>query len=255
MEPAPGDDDLTPGTAGDGSPRQPPNGGSPTAIEPGSLGAHPERHPDDLPPPDRSSRGIPSGVLWALALAVVVLAIASWVAFSTESSSTSADEIVRLDPNVTIGPSGLNAPEVDGQPVTGDTYTTFAGDTAALTEHRGRPLVVNFWASSCAPCITEMPAFEQVHQAVGDDVSLVGLAVQDQEDAARALAARTGVSYDLGFDPSGGIITDLGGVVLPTTVFVDAGGTIVESHPGQLDEAGLRSKIRDHFGIEVPAGS
>jgi len=254
LDPVSGADDVPAGTTGDGGPADVP-ATSAAAVEPRSLGTHPERHPDDLPPTDLARRRIPSGILWALALAVVVLAIASWVAFSTEATPPSAGDVVRLDPNVTIDPSGLNAPDVAGQAVSTESFTTFDGGSSDLTQRRGQPVVVNFWASSCTPCVTEMPAFERVHQAAGGGVAFVGLAVQDQEDAARALAIRTGVTYDLGFDSSGGIISDLGGVVLPTTVFVDADGTIVESHAGKLDEAELREKIRSHFGVEVPAGS
>lgn len=250
MDPVPADDDVPSATAGDAATAESVPAAAPVA--PGSLGPHPERHPDDLPPPDRARRGIPSGVLWALALAVVVLGIASWVAFSTDPSPSDADPVARLDPTVTFDVSDLEAPEVAGRPVSTETYTTFDGATTDLGGYTGRPLVVNFWASSCTACITEMPAFERVHQAGGDQVAFVGLAVIDQQDAARDLAARTGVTYDLGFDQSGSIIGQLGGVVLPTTVFVGADGTIVESHAGELDEAELRDKIREHFGVEVP---
>ncbi len=154
MDPDPGADDVPAG-----SPERP---GPVTPVEPGSLGAHPERHPDDLPPPERTRPGVPSGVLWALALAVVVLAIASWVAFSTES-----DDITRLgDPSLPVAPSLGDVPDKVGQPASSIEYVTFDGRTTSLSEHRGRPMVVNFWASYCTPCITEMPTFEAVHQRV-----------------------------------------------------------------------------------------
>ena len=224
-------------------------------IEPGSLGAHPERHPDDLPPPEQTRPGVPTGVLWALALAVVVLTIASWIAFSTESASTDDPTIEKLDPNVTYAPAGLNAPDVSGRPVSTATYVTFDGATTDLGAYRGRPMVVNFWAHDCPPCIREMPALERVHQDAGDTVAFVGLAVQDREDEARRLADQTGVTYDLGFDASGQLITELGGINLPTTVFVSADGTILDAKAGEISPDELREKISSNFGIEVPAES
>lgn len=258
MDAAPGADDVPGSTAGAAGPSEPSPGPADTSaapIEPGSLGAHPERHPDDLPPPERDRPGVPSGVLWALALAVVVLTIASWVAFSTESASTDDPNVEKLDPNVTYAPSGLNAPDVSGRPVSTATYATFGGATTDLGAYRGTPMVVNFWAHDCPPCIREMPALERVHQDAGGTVAFVGLAVQDREDEARRLADQTGVSYDLGFDASGQLITDLGGINLPTTVFVDADGTIVDAHAGEISEAELRDEIRTKLGVEVPAGS
>jgi thiol-disulfide isomerase/thioredoxin len=184
-------------------------------------------------------------VLWALALAVVVLAIASWVAFSTES-----DDITRLgDPSLPVAPGLGDVPDKVGQPASSIEYVTFDGRTTSLSERSGRPMVVNFWASYCTPCITEMPTFEAMHQRFGDQVDFVGLAVNDGETRARELAQSTGVTYDLGFDAQGQIILDSGGVVLPTTVFIGADGTIVETHNKPLDDAGLQQRIEQHFGV------
>lgn len=228
--------------------------GASASPAPGSLGPHPERHPDDLPPSGLSRPRVPAGVLWALALAVVVLTIASFVAFSTEADPTPDDDIARLDPNAAISLDELGGTDVTGQAVSATPYTTFDGATTTLAAHEGTPMVVNFWASSCLPCVTEMPDFERVHHDVRDQVTFVGLAVNDREDAARELAADTGVTYELGFDSSG-IIRQSGGAVLPTTVFVAADGTILETHALVLDEAELRQKLDEHFGVATPPPS
>ena len=86
-------------------------------------------------------------------------------------------------------------------------------------------------------------------------MTFIGLATTDPESQARALAEQTGVTYELGFDPTGEIIRQFGAVSLPTTVFVGADGTIAESTTSALDEAEIREKIRDHFGVEVAEGS
>ena len=252
MDPVSGADDVPAGTPDD--PDR--SGGAATTdgaipVAPGSLGAHPERHPDDLPPAEPGGRRLPAGVLWAVALALVVLVIASWTAFSNDTAQPDPD-VVRLgDPSLPVAPGLGDTPDVVGQPIPSTPYTAFDGSTTSLAAHAGKPMVVNFWASSCAPCIEEMPAFEAVHQDLGDDVTFVGLAVTDGETPARALAERTGVSYDLGFDPLGQIIIGSGGVVLPTTVFVAADGTILETHHKVLDQAGLRERIDHHFDLPV----
>ena len=98
--------------------------------------------------------------------------------------------------------------------------------------------MVNFFASTCVPCKKEMPALQRVHERLGDDVTFVGIAVQDDPEAAQDLIDQTGVSYDLGQDPTGSLFQGFGGVVLPITAFVAEDGTVMELHAGQLTEAG-----------------
>lgn len=107
---------------------------------------------------------------------------------------------------------------------------------------------MNVWASWCAPCVQEMPAFERVHQDVQDRVTFVGLDSADGRDEAKAMAARTGVTYDLLYDPKGGFVAATGAVSLPSTFFVDAAGRVVGAKTGALDEAALRAKLTELFG-------
>ena len=203
------------------------------------VSRHPEQHPDDLPPSElRPSRRLPRGLLWAAALASVVLLVAL-VALGGE------DDVATLDSSVTP-PADLaprTASDATGAPLPEVTFETFDGGTASLSDHRGRPLVINFWAASCVPCIQEMPAFEEVHRELGDEVAFLGLNVREGIEAAERMVERTGVTYDLGRDPSGAIIQSLGGINLPTTVVADAEGTVVEVHVGALDADELRDLI------------
>lgn len=129
------------------------------------------------------------------------------------------------------------------------TFTTFDGDTVELSSLRGMPVLVNFFASTCVPCITEMPDLEEVHRQLGDQVTFLGLALQDRPEDARALIERTGVTYRTAQDKDGSAIAALGGSVLPTTVVLDADGGIVATYSGQLDADDLRSLLADALGI------
>jgi thiol-disulfide isomerase/thioredoxin len=128
-------------------------------------------------------------------------------------------------------------------------YGDPAGGTASLADYAGRPLVVNFFASTCVPCVTEMPEFEGVHQSLGDGVTFVGIAVQDKADKAADLVERTGVTYDYGLDPDGELFFAMGGVALPTTAFVRADGTVAEVRTSAVSEDKLRDLIREHLGV------
>lgn len=129
-------------------------------------------------------------------------------------------------------------------------FTTFEGDEVPLSSLRGTPVLVNFFASTCVPCITEMPALEEVHQQLGDQVTFLGLALQDRPDDALELVERTGVTYRTAQDKDASVITALGGTVLPTTVLLDADGQILTSRSGQLDADELRQMIADELGIQ-----
>lgn len=130
------------------------------------------------------------------------------------------------------------------------TFTTFEGDTVPLSSLRGTPVLVNFFASTCVPCIKEMPALEEVHQELGGQITFLGLAMQDRPEDALDLVERTGVTYRTAQDKDASVITALGGTVLPTTVLLDADGQIVALHNGELDAARLRRLIADELGIQ-----
>lgn len=121
------------------------------------------------------------------------------------------------------------------------------GRELSLADYRGRPLVVNFFANWCAPCVTEMPEFEKVFQQVGDEVAFLGISVQETVEQARALVEQTGVTYDLAREPQGDLLRELGGVGMPTTVFVDAEGRVVDSHTGQLSAGDLTELIEKNL--------
>jgi thiol-disulfide isomerase/thioredoxin len=130
-------------------------------------------------------------------------------------------------------------------------FTTFEGEEVALTSVVGTPTVVNFFSSTCVPCVKEMPAFEEVFGQTDGQVAFLGLAVADRTDDALALVEQTGVSYRTAQDPDASVFHALGGVVLPTTVVLDAEGRTVASHSGELSADRLRSLVADALGITL----
>jgi cytochrome c biogenesis protein CcmG/thiol:disulfide interchange protein DsbE len=199
--------------------------------------------PVSPPPSPTPRRRVNNGVLWASGLAVVVLAIATIVAFTAGSGD---DGVQQIDPD---NPSQLQGRDVTGESASDVTFTRFDGGVegaqGTVGDYAGRPLVINFFASWCVPCVAEMPEFEQVHQQFGDRVAFLGMNETEQVESARRIIDQTGVTYDLGRDPDGAVLRAFGGAVMPTTVFVDADGTIVKVHSGKLSQAELEQIIRD----------
>jgi cytochrome c biogenesis protein CcmG/thiol:disulfide interchange protein DsbE len=135
-----------------------------------------------------------------------------------------------------------------GKPLPSDTFERLGGGDGSLQDYRGKPTVVNVWASWCGPCLKEMPAFEQVHQELKDRVNFVGIAYNDGQDAAKEMAQRTGVTYDLLYDPRGDFAVQVGMVAMPSTFFADADGNIVAAKTGELSADGLRTRLTELFG-------
>jgi thiol-disulfide isomerase/thioredoxin len=129
------------------------------------------------------------------------------------------------------------------------TLTGFADEQPVeLQSLVGEPLVVNFWGSYCAPCRAEMPAFEQVHQALGDEVRFVGVNTADNDPpAAVALLAETGVTFTQLVDRRAELLTAVESSVMPSTLFVDANGDVVETHFGELTADELTAMIEQHL--------
>jgi len=117
------------------------------------------------------------------------------------------------------------------------------GGDLALAELRGKPLLVNFWATWCAPCVEEMPlidAFFREHAANG--LQVVGLAI-DQPSAVRRFLSRTPVTYAIGLAGMGGtqMLRDLGNTAggLPFTLAIGADGSLMASKMGKLERDDL----------------
>jgi thiol-disulfide isomerase/thioredoxin len=118
------------------------------------------------------------------------------------------------------------------------------------SDYRGRPLVVNFWATWCGPCRQEMPAFQQVAEQT-EQVAFLGVDVQDAPAKATDFVERLGIRYDLATDRSGDFYNAVGAFGMPTTLFVDASGTIVARHTGALTAEALRDKLRTELSVQL----
>src|SRR5690606_26739323 len=104
------------------------------------------------------------------------------------------------------------------------------GGTQQLAEiaGKGTPVVLNFWSSTCIPCLREMPAFEEVRARFADDLTIVGVDVTDTEQAGREMVERTGVQYRNARDPRSEIFAVYGGIALPRTVVIGGDGVVLD---------------------------
>ena len=126
------------------------------------------------------------------------------------------------------------------------------GQVIALRQFRGRPVLLNFWATWCAPCRLEMPHIESSYRQY-QDRGLVVLAVSTDSEGATeevrsyiaAGSAEFGsYTFSVGFDPRREVARAYKLFGLPTSFFIDRQGVIRELHPGEMVRATLEQKLR-----------
>jgi cytochrome c biogenesis protein CcmG, thiol:disulfide interchange protein DsbE len=118
-----------------------------------------------------------------------------------------------------------------------------SGHRVGLASLRGKPALVNFWASWCGPCKQEAPELRRFARVMGHRASLVGVDWNDRPDNARAFIAQSDWTYPVLRDSSGDVGTAYGLNGLPTTFVLDASGKIVQMLQGPQTAASLEQAV------------
>jgi thiol-disulfide isomerase/thioredoxin len=160
-------------------------------------------------------------VVFSASLAIV---LAVWIVQPAPDEPVTLDEFLGGQP--TDG-SGADGEAEVGQPAPATTFELLDGGSTTLDEYAGQPVLINFWASTCAPCIEEMPALEDAHQLHGVTIQFLGVDVSESVDNGRKMVERTGVTYLQARDPRGELTRAYGGLGLPLTVVVDSDGIVM----------------------------
>jgi len=129
--------------------------------------------------------------------------------------------------------------------------TTVDGSETSLTALVDGPTVINFFAAWCGPCRLEMPAIEATHQALGDEVTFLGVSHDFDEADWHKFVDDTGVSFETFFQPGQEIFLRLELFGMPSTIFVDADGNVVHTHSGIVTEDSLLDLISEHLSVET----
>jgi cytochrome c biogenesis protein CcmG/thiol:disulfide interchange protein DsbE len=126
-----------------------------------------------------------------------------------------------------------------------NTWNNPSQPTIQLSALKGKPVVMNIWASWCEPCKSEVPTFEaawQQHQSEG--IVFLGIDYNDAAADAQHFLQQYGVTYPSGPDASGTISTSYGVSNVPSTIFIDRSGTVVRKILGPVDAQTLEDEIQ-----------
>jgi thiol-disulfide isomerase/thioredoxin len=174
----------------------------------------------------RVSRG---RAIKTMAAATCVLALASCTGQPTPPEGT-----VRPTPSIALPPNPTALPEFNP-----------AQFQELLARLKGKPVVVNIWASWCGPCTAEAPGLARQAREFMGKVQFLGVDIIDHVQPARAFIRRYGWPYPSVFDPSGAIRDDLGFIGQPVTLIFDASGRKVHTRSGPIPEEELRKTVED----------
>jgi thiol-disulfide isomerase/thioredoxin len=143
--------------------------------------------------------------------------------------------------------------------LTGEAKTFSLDDVRAgrppvsLEALRGKPVVLNFFASWCNPCIRELPALQAMSERYKGRVQFVGVTFSDRREAAKGVLDGAGVQYPAAFDPTmSDVAYDYAVRVMPTTFFIGPDGHLVERKDGEINEVQLRSVVDRLFDPGSP---
>lgn len=138
-----------------------------------------------------------------------------------------------------------------GQPAPAFVLADLDGNRLSLGDLHGRPVIVNFWASSCAPCIDEFPLLTSAAAAHGGDgLAVVGVVVRDSSAAAREFLARMGATWPSAMDPGDAVAMQYGIIGPPDSFFIDRDGIVVSRQIGPLSPADLERRLAGILGEE-----
>ncbi len=171
---------------------------------------------------------------WRLFSLLLLLAGAVWTWASRDPEGVSAG-------------GGFPVPRA-GFPAPDFTLSTPDGESLRLSDLRGRPLLINLWASWCIPCRSEMPAMQRVYaeyEERGFLILAVNATDQDSREAAAAFARENGLTFPILLDEEGQVSQRYALQALPTSYFVDPAGVIREVVVGgPMSEALLRIRVQ-----------
>lgn len=177
-------------------------------------------------------------MIWVLLFAVLM--VGAYVLYNNLSSQVNVGGLATQPTSETEGESKANeAPDF--------TVYDLEGNPHKLSDFRGKPVILNFWASWCGPCKSEMPDFEDAYQEYGEQIHflMVNLTDGSQEtvESASGYISGQGYTFPVYYDTDMEAAMTYGVYAVPQTYFIDGDGNIVTYAQGALPASSLQQGV------------
>ena len=175
---------------------------------------------------------------WVTIIVGVIFLGSGWIVFSRNliGGTLTDNGAINLEP----------AP-IAGHPAPDFELAGVDGETIRLSDFKGQPVIVNFWATWCGPCRAEFPEFQQAAVDNADRLIIIGVnnTTADQPDLIPGFLDEFGITFPIVLDEKGETVKAYRILGLPTTIFIDSNGVINEIFTGPLNKAYIESKITE----------
>lgn len=174
---------------------------------------------------------------WGALIGIVLVTGGIWINYS---------RLIQLQQDSIPQGEAIALP-VAGHPAPDFTLKTLEGDALTLSEFRGKPVVINFWATWCGPCRQEFPDFQDAATDNADRLVVIGVnnTSTDQKENVGEFITEMGVTFPIVLDETGDVAKTYQIFGLPTTIFIDENGVVLEVFTGPVNKAYIESKIND----------
>lgn len=184
-------------------------------------------------------------ILTLIGIAVFFTAASFLYQFLSERYDAQNVTVNEEQGNVAENSSG----ETDTQPMLAPNFTVYTadGDAVQLTDFYGKPIILNFWASWCPPCKSEMPDFDAMYAEYGEDIHFVMINLTDGDretvESGSAYVEAQGYSFPVYYDTSLNAANSYQVYSVPMTYFLDAEGYAIARASGAIDADTLKRGI------------
>ncbi len=186
---------------------------------------------------------------WIVAFLAILVFGSAWLWWSRPNGELAAGPLTLSDldanPVAAVADPGVDpavGPGV-GRMAPDFTLQTLDGGTFRLSEQRGKPVVLNFWATWCGPCQNELPAVQKAAAHFGNDVVFVGVDQGEKAEVVQTFVDKLGLTFTIPMDADGAVGYDYNVQGLPTTFFIDRNGVVKSLWMGEMNSVTLAENI------------
>ena len=157
-----------------------------------------------------------------------------------EAAADQGDGVIEFKPGMPIK-EGVQAPDFTGELIDGTSIT--------LSELQGKPVIINFWATWCGPCVKEIPAFERLKDDFGDKIGIIAVNCGDDAGTVKDFVEENGYTFPVVLDEEYSISMLYPTNSIPYTVVVDAEGKVTHISTGALDADTMYERYKEALGV------